>query len=325
MLSFYITAKPASKTVPFGSAAPWRCCVLVPFPSFLLLLSPLLKTVFREVEKPVIVIAQDNSESIVVGKDSTFYRTTYKKNLANLSDELSSKYDVRMYSFGEKLKEVPPGSAGTELNFTEKETDMASFFAEMDTRYSNRNLGAIVFASDGLYNKGQNPVFSSSHIKAPVFTIALGDTNVKRDLILKKVISNKLAYLGNKFPLEIAVNAKQCQGMATTLTVSKGETTLFSQRIELNQTNFNISIPVQLEAKEPGLQRYRVRLSVVPGEISVANNAQDVFIEVLDGREKVLILCDAPHPDVAALKQSIENNQNYEAEVSTLKDFDKKL
>ena len=39
-----------------------------------LLLSPLLKSIFREVEKPLIVIAQDYSKSITLGKDSTFYK-----------------------------------------------------------------------------------------------------------------------------------------------------------------------------------------------------------------------------------------------------------
>ncbi|HXC05069.1 MAG TPA: hypothetical protein VNZ86_09990, partial [Bacteroidia bacterium] len=56
-----------------------------------------------------------------------------------------------------------------------------------------------------------------------------------------------------------------------------------------------------------------------------SNNVQDFFVEVLDSREKILILADAPHPDVAALKQAIENNQNYEVDAFALKDFDKKV
>ncbi len=299
-----------------------------------LLLNPLLKTVFRETEKPVIVIAQDNSESIVIGKDSSFYRTEYKKKLAKLAESLSGKYELRYYTFGDQVKELSSvndpatdksDNESNRIDFQEKETDMSSFFDEMETRYSNRNLGAVIFASDGLYNKGLNPVFSSSRLKAPVFTIALGDTSVKKDLILSKVIHNRLAYLGNKFPLEAVIDARACKGATTTLTVSKDESVLFSQNIVINSETFNITIPVQLEAKQTGLQRYHVKLSAVKGELSLINNVQDVFIDVLDGREKVLILTEAPHPDVAAIKQAIESNQNYEVEVSTLKDFDKKI
>jgi hypothetical protein len=299
-----------------------------------LLLNPLLKTVFREIEKPVIVIAQDNSESIVIGKDSAFYRSEYLQKLGKLAAALADKYELRFYTFGDKVSELPtlgesaaaksdPSKTG--IDFKDKETDMSAFFDEMDTRYSNRNLGAVIIASDGLYNKGLNPVFSSSRLKAPVFTIALGDTNVKKDLLLSKVISNRLAYLGNKFPLEVVVDARACKGATTTLTISKGDNTLFSQNIPISSESFNTTIPVQIDAKETGLQRYHVRLSAISGELSLLNNVQDVFIDVLDGREKVLILTDAPHPDVAALKLAIESNQNYEVEAFALKDFDKKI
>src|SRR3569832_1482580 len=46
-----------------------------------LLLSPLLKTLTRQTEKPIIIIAQDNSESIAVYNDFVFYRNDYAKNL----------------------------------------------------------------------------------------------------------------------------------------------------------------------------------------------------------------------------------------------------
>ncbi|MES2592051.1 MAG: hypothetical protein V4608_09215 [Bacteroidota bacterium] len=287
-----------------------------------LLLSPLLKTVNREVEKPVIVIAQDNSESLVVGKDSGFYKTEYKQNLQKLIDELDNKYEVRLYSFADKIKER---SSTDSLEFNEKQTDISSLFDEIETRYSNRNIGAIVFASDGLYNKGANPVYSTGNIKAPVYTIALGDTTVKKDIILLKTDHNRLAYLGNKFPLDIVVNAKQLKNKNTTLTVTKGDATLFTQTINISSDGFTTTIPVLLEAKEVGLQHYKIKLSAIPEEINTSNNVRDIFIDVLDARQKVVIIADAPHPDVAAIKESIEANQNYDVESYTADNFDKPL
>lgn len=287
-----------------------------------LLLSPLLKTVNREVEKPVIIIAQDNSESLVVGKDSGFYKSEYKQNLQKLIDELDNKYEVRLYSFADKIKEQPSTDS---LEFNEKQTDISTLFDEIETRYSNRNIGAIVFASDGLYNKGSNPVYSTANIKAPVYTIALGDTTVKKDIILLKTDHNRLAYLGNKFPLEIVVNAKQLKNKNTLLTISKGEATLFTQTINFSSEAFTATIPVLLEAKEVGLQHYKIKLSTLPEEINTSNNVSDIFIDVLDARQKVVIIADAPHPDVAAIKESIEANQNYDVESYTADNFDKPL
>lgn len=287
-----------------------------------LLLSPLLKTVNRTTEKPVVIIAQDNSESIIVGKDSGFYKKEYKQNLQKLVDVLSDKYDVRLYSFADKIKSI---SAIDSLSFTEKQTDISALFDEIETRYSNRNLGAIILASDGLYNKGASPVFTSDKLKIPIYAIALGDTTVKKDVILTKVEHNRLAYLGNDFPMEVVVTAKQLKGKTSTLTISKNNTTLFTQSVNFNSDAYTFTIPVLLQAKEVGLQHYKVRLTSLPEEMSLANNARDVFIDVLDARQKIVILSDAPHPDIAAIKGSIESNQNYEVESYTLDNFDKPL
>lgn len=287
-----------------------------------LLLSPLLKTVSRSTEKPVVIIAQDNSESLLVSKDSAFYKKEYKESLQKLINVLGEKYDVRTYSFADKIKEI---SSIDSLTFNEKQTDISALFEEIETRYSNRNLGAVILASDGLYNKGSNPVFTSDKLKIPVYAIALGDTTIKKDVILTKVEHNRLAYLGNEFPMEIVVNSKQLKGKTSTLTITKGATTLFSQAINFNSDAFTVTVPVLLQAKEVGLQHYKVRLSGVEDEMSMANNARDVFIDVLDARQKIVILSDAPHPDVAAIKQSIESNQNYEVESYTIDNFDKPL
>ena len=287
-----------------------------------LLLSPLLKTVNREVEKPIIIIAQDNSESITAGKDSTFYKNDYKKNLQKLIEQLNDKYDVHLYSFADKIKEV---STSDSIAFNEKQTDISAFFDEIETRYANRNTGAIIVASDGLYNKGQSPIYASGKIKTPIYTIALGDTTVKKDIVLQKVEHNRVAYLGNKFPIEVIINAQQLKGKTTTLTVAKGDAILFTQNINFGSNAFTTSIPVYLDAKETGLQRYKIQLSTLDEELNKNNNYRDVFIEVLDAKQQIVILSAAPHPDIAALKESIEKNQNYEVESYTIDDFDKPI
>ncbi|MGZ4034464.1 MAG: hypothetical protein ACXVP4_06330, partial [Bacteroidia bacterium] len=165
----------------------------------------------------------------------------------------------------------------------------------------------------------------TNKIKIPVYAIALGDTTVKKDIILAKVDHNRIAYLGNEFPMEIVVNAKELKGKTSTLTVTKGDAVLFTQSVNFNSDVYTTTIPVLLQAKEVGLQHYKIKLSSLPEEMSVVNNYKDVFVDVLDARQKILILSDAPHPDIAALKESIGSNQNYEVESYTLDNFDQPL
>ncbi len=290
--------------------------IVVFFLAFLLM-SPLLKTIFREVEKPVIVIAQDESESILLGKDSFFNKNEYPKKIQALKDALDDKFNVLVYSFGDKFRE------NTNFDFKDKLTDFSVLFDELETRYADRNLGAVIVASDGIYNQGQSPVYAAERLKVPVFTIALGDTTIRKDLVLSKVIHNGIAFLGNTFPLDVVIDAHRCENAKSILTVSKGGQILFTKPIEINSDPFTLTVPVELTATNVGLQRFSIALSTIDGENNIQNNHQDIFIDVLDGRQKILIVGAAPHPDMGALKLAIESNDNYQVETFVLSDFSK--
>jgi hypothetical protein len=284
-----------------------------------LLLSPLVKTVSRNVEKPIIIIAQDNSESILVNKDSSFYKNQYKEQLKKFTDELSSRYEVKTYSFGDKVKE------SSSFDFKDKVTDISSFFDELQTRYSNRNVGALLLATDGLYNKGNNPLYASDFVSFPIYTMALGDTTVFKDLLISKINYNHSSFLGNKFPVEVIVTANKCKGNTSVLKVSRGNEILFSKEISFISNETTQTIFLEIEAKPKGLQRFHVSLTPVSNEVTEANNVQDFFVDVLDQRQKVLILANSPNPDIAAIKESLEKNDNYDVETSLASDFTKDL
>jgi hypothetical protein len=280
-----------------------------------LLLSPLVKTTSRTIEKPIVIVAQDNSQSIVFNKDSATISKDYIAEMQKLTDELKDDYDLKTFSFGDKVVEGMP------FSFNDKQTDMSALLDEIKARYTNRNIGAVIIASDGLYNQGSNPVYASEQQKYPIYTIALGDTNVQKDLIISRVNYNRICYLGNQFPMEIVAVANKCNGEKATLTFKKGNETVFSKEINITSPQYLETIQVQLDAKQPGIQHYRISLSQLNNEISYVNNYQDVFIEVMDGRQKILILAGAPHPDVSALKQSIESNMIYQVDDFVVDDF----
>lgn len=280
------------------------------------LLRPLIKNTSTDIQKPIIVVAQDNSQSLVVGKDSLYYRQQYPGMLQSLISAFGDNYDVRTYNFGSQLSE------GTDsLKFDEKITDYSTLFDEVYNKYSGSNIGALIVATDGLYNRGSNPVHTYRKLGCPVFTIALGDTTVNKDVLLAEVAHNRITYLGNKFPLEITVEGRKAAGAISTLTVSRKGVVLHSEQIMITGEHFFKSVSLSLDARETGLQKYTVALSAVDGEITTANNRKDIFIDVLDGRQKVLILASAPHPDVAAISETLGANESYHVESKLEKDF----
>ena len=282
-----------------------------------LLIGPLIKSTTKRTEKPIVVIAQDNSSSIPLNSDSAFYRTEYLEILSALRTELSSDYEVRSYIFGKEVNETETP------DFSDGRTDMSDLFEELDNVYANRNVGAVILASDGLYNRGRDPIYSPLHLNTPIYSVALGDTSIKRDVILKKVDHNRYAYLGNEFPVEITVEAEKFQGKSVTVQLSGENGVLWEERVNINSNSFRKVLSAKLKAEVSGLNRIRASVSVLSGELSRSNNTQDFFVEVLDGRQKVLILAANPHPDIAAIKRSISGNDNYEVDAFVIgeKDF----
>jgi len=275
----------------------------------ILLLSPLLKSLITEVKKPVVVLAQDQSESILADMDSVQLQA-YQQSFKALGDELRKDYDLKEYAFGSKVRE------GVDFEFTDKVSNMSELLKNLYDLYSNQNLGAIVLASDGIYNEGSNPIYAGAKLAAPIYTIALGDTIPKKDLVLKRVFHNKIAYLDDKFSIQIDINAQNCAGGNTTLNVSSvdnGKVNVIEKiPISINKNDFFTTKEVILDAKKSGVQRYRISLNKIAGEVTTINNNQDIFVDILDARQKILILAHSPHPDLSAIKQIISTNKNYE-------------
>lgn len=281
-----------------------------------LLLSPFIKTIFNKTEKPIIIFAQDNSSSLLIHQDSAFYANNYLKELNALKEKLEKDYEVKSFTFGEKVKEEGV------IDFAEKTTNIAELFEAVETKFYNRNIGALILSSDGVYNEGFNPVYSAENTNYPIYTIALGDTTIQPDIVLKEAIANKITFLNNKFPIEILGLAQSCKGEKTTLTVTHKNKVVFTKTYDITKNNQLIEETIILEAKEKGVQHYTISFSALANEVSTKNNSKDVYIDVLDGRQHILLLAHAPHPDLKALKTSIETNENYEVSTTYFDDFD---
>lgn len=281
----------------------------------LLLLAPLIEKMIQQVEEPIIVFLQDNSASLLLANDSTYFMDDYLPGMHEFMESLSDDHNAQIYTFGEGFRE-----AGN-IDFSDRVTNMSEIFRELDARYSNRNLGAVIVAGDGIHNRGINPIYAASNVTYPVYTIALGDTVPQRDLIVKQVNHNRITYLGNRFPVEIVVEAIESRGVTSRLTVSRDGEELFGENISFTSDHHVETIGFQLEADKAGIQQYRAAISPIEGEVSLENNVRDFFIDVIDGRQQILILANSPHPDVGAIKQSLEDNDHYDVDAGLISEF----
>ena len=91
-------------------------------------------------------------------------------------------FDVHLFAFSDIISE---GLSSTNNGL---KTNYSNLFNEIKSRFFNRNVAALILASDGIYNSGSDPLYNRS-INYPVYPIVLGDTCVKEDVkIVKEMV-----------------------------------------------------------------------------------------------------------------------------------------
>lgn len=255
----------------------------------LLLLAPVAKRTVHERQKPRVVLEEDCSLSVQMSADSAF-------TLMDLWDDLEAAGCQLMLNADASHAE---------------QTDLGELLDRISP-----DVMAVVLSSDGINNRGQNPTTVAERLGIPVYTVALGDTTPRRDAALRNIRHNRIAYLGNSFPVEITIDVHRLKGRTARLTIADGRGKNVAQhQVAYDDDDFSSTMTFSIPAEAKGLQKYVVRLSLVEGEVEPTNNVQTLYVDVIDGRRKVVIVGNAPHPDLAALKQAVESNPNYEAEV----------
>ncbi len=285
----------------------------------ILLMGPFLKMRFSKTQKPIVVLLNDNSESV----SNSFAKgdsALLQSQLNSISKKLSEKYEVLHYNFNSTISE------NNNFAYNGKTTNISSALTEIQERFLNRNLGAVMLVSDGIYNQGENPIYTTQDFNANIFTVALGDTTLQRDLKLAEVLHNKTANITEQIPLKISTEATNLQGKTTELKIEEIQDSAsailrYNKIVTLgSQQNFQ-TFDVLLPASKAGVVRYRVSLSHLDGEVTYRNNVRDIFIEVLENKEQVLLVFNSPHPDVAALKTAIETNKSFSVKAVAASDF----
>lgn len=274
--------------------------VVVSFLAFLLL-GPVLKLITNEYEKPTWVFLIDSSTSVGEVIDSV----GQERLTSSLSE---TKIAIENAGYEVKWKDLT-GNEITSIKANGPASDLNRGIQNIVNEFEGRNLAGVVLVSDGIYNSGASPLYTP--VRVPIYSVGLGDTTSRVDLILKNVAFNKVAYQGNKFPLKAQVLMQGIGNQDVSVTVLKDGKVLSSEKRNTG-TKSLIDFDFQLDATEKGIQRYDISVKPLDQESNKRNNAMSIFIEVVDGKKKIVLVAPAPHPDIKAIRSVVEKNSNYE-------------
>lgn len=271
-----------------------------------LLFGPVIRYFENTKEQPAVLIHIDNSASIRLTSDST-QRLAFLATIDQISKALNEAgIETAIYSFSGKQ---PVDS----ISFNFPSSNLNALLQEPKQEESGRNIAASILLSDGIYNVGMDPAITPS--TAPVFTIGVGDTSDQKDIRLVAAIHNKLAFKGNEFPIVAELAQKGFSTNTATIQLKQNGKVLETKKIVLSKTEQQAPVEFRTTSDVAGIQHYVIEVVPLSGEFTTENNAQHVYIDIVDNKQQVLIAAPSPHPDIKAIQAALSSRENIEVSI----------
>jgi hypothetical protein len=278
------------------------------FGILLLLINPKFESKSYYEEKPTLVIAVDNSDSVSYLEQDANANRLYGNLKGN--EALNQRFDIETYSFGKSVNEKD------NFNYDERQSNISQALKQFGDVYANQ-VAPIILVSDGNQTYGTDYSFITNSVNQPIYPVILGDSTVYSDLNIKQLNVNRYVYLKNRFPVEIIANYNGETAVTTELKIWSGNSIVFRKNLNFSADKTYEIITTTLLANSVGVKTYRVELSALDNEKNTVNNVKSFGVEVIDQKTNIAIVSERLHPDIGALKKAIESNE--QRSVSILK------
>ena len=286
------------------------------FSIFLLLTNPTITSNTLEIQKTPLVVVMDNSSSIPFLKSDKTANEFYQKIVSNT--DLQEKFDIQSYQFDTDF--LP----SKRFNYKGKQSHIDAVAKGLQTTFKNKTFPTVLL-TDGNQTTGNDYVYSFDAANK-VYPVVLGDTTQVFDLKINQLNVNQYVFHKNKFPVEGFIQYSGTQPITANFIISEGKSNLVQQTISLSPQNRTAVVQLVLPANKLGLQVLKAQITSPKEEKNKFNNSKNFAIEVLNQKTNIAIISSLNHPDIGALKRSIESNVQRKVSVfktNTIRDLKK--
>lgn len=264
--------------------------------------------------------AQHATEIIGAGKAATATRTDLLTAVfADASRDpiraLEGRFKVEVYGFGEGsgLSALPAGTGGV-LNGAkppeERATQIGAALSDSARRARGRRLDAVILATDGGWNRGEDPVEVARLLGAPVITLGVGSPQSK-DLEIPFIFSEDVVFKNDRFVLDVRIRQRGFSGRTVPLVIRRTneagvEEVLKEEQLSLGEDREFVHT-VELVPDKEGLFSFSAELTPQPEEANTVNNRKArTNIQVVDKKLRIMSVDDAPRWDFRFLRGILE-------------------
>ncbi|MGD9723402.1 MAG: VWA domain-containing protein [Pirellulales bacterium] len=267
--------------------------------------------------------------------DVSLYR--FDTDLARIS--AFPKIELQPAAEEQSSKQVPPPGAKPPADAAVTDWRKSAQPQGTETRYgqSLRRLlaeersapvaGIIIF-SDGGQNAGMDPsaaVALAREAKIPIYTVGIGSDKRPSNVRVGDLVAPARAYPGDSFHVTGYLQSEgladrtvdvelvsRAAGESGAVDAGKAEG---SQRITLGGRGEVVPVRFAITPAESGRRMYRLRVKAPPEDTNAADDAQEVDVEIVDRKTKVLLVASGPTREYVFLRNMLHRDKQITLDV----------
>ncbi|MBI2619398.1 MAG: hypothetical protein HYW57_04900 [Ignavibacteriales bacterium] len=290
---------------------------------FLLLGEPVLSLLSHSEEPPTTLVLIDDSRSMSLSDRQGDRSKQLRSFLGSRPfNQLADIGAVRTFLFAadtRALSSFHPDS----VTLTGEQTDLAGALRSAKAAASAANIQTIVLISDGNSTTGGSPLLETDGLSLPLFTVGFGDSTEQRDVLIRKILTNAVAYSGSRVPVNVQVMSSGYSGTRVEVVLRQANEVLDKQFVLLEEETREYTVTLAFTPENEGRQQYTVGVSELPDEITHRNNRSTFSLKVLKNKMRVLLLAGGPNPDVAFVRRHLERDQNIDVRILIERDVNR--
>ncbi len=183
-------------------------------------------------------------------------------------------------------------------------TALGDALAALGARAAGQRASAVVVVSDGAVNAGEDPVVAARTLGLPVHAIGIG-APAGPDRALAGVEASEAARVGQSTPVRVRVTSTEAPGTPFRVRLVDGDRELGRATLRAPGGGAEVGAEFRVTPTRSGLAVWTARVDSLAGEISRANNARQVAVDVAPGRTGVLIASGGPNWDLTFLRRAL--------------------
>lgn len=280
----------------------------------LFLLNPTL--LFQKLQKipmPFAVLV-DNSPSMSLADNPAKQESRLDKvkqmllsHKADLWQQLSAEYDVRLYTVNEEVHPVA-FEALEQLEVTGKGSALLEALLAVQNEYRDLPLAGILLFTDGANNLGPEDITLLENFPLPVFPVEAGNTLVYKDLQIAENRIVNFAFLRSPVTVDFTLKSWGYQDMTVPVVLKQDNQIIATTLVQITQKEFTHPVSFTFTPREVGTFHYTVETPLQIGEAIRTNNRKDFSLQVVRDKIRILVVSGRPSWSYRFLRRALKSD-----------------